>query len=273
MNSEIDLLLLGCGSMGAALAVGYQARNPAARVVAVAPSTARAKALIGETTSIEVIESLQSYPDATPSVLIVALKPQAIPMALPPLASHAGTGGLVISVAAGITTHELQSMLPRARIIRAMPNTPALISKGVTGLFASARITGADRALCEAIFGSVGATYWVDREDLLNAVTAVSGSGPAYVFAVAEAFVKAAVAVGLSHDLALSLTTETIRGAAEMIATSKAPLSELKQAVRSPQGTTDAALRVLEKDEALNALFLAAIDAATRRSQELAGAP
>jgi pyrroline-5-carboxylate reductase len=272
MRHPFDLIMLGCGNMGAALVGGYLSRNAEARVLAIDLHVERAAALLKDFGAATIVPSLSAAPDVTPQATIVALKPQAIAEALPALAAHPAGAGRVISVAAGTSTGSLRRGLPEARLIRAMPNTPALVGKGVTVLFAAPEATPADRAFCEQLFGAVGTVYWIAEEALMDAVTAVSGSGPAYVFAVVEAFMAAAREIGLSEDLSAALVADTVSGAATMICETGRPVAELKSAVRSPAGTTDAALRVFEDDDELTRLFARAVAAANQRARELGSA-
>ncbi len=264
---DTDLLLLGCGNMGAALAAGLLARTPEARIVAVDPDPERARALLPRGTAVDVRDRL---PEAVrPALVVVAVKPQALPVALPPLAAAAAGRGLVASIVAGARVEALRCHLPEARIVRTMPNTPALVGAGVTALWAEASVTAEDRQRCDALFGAVGTTHWLPAEAMIDAVTAVSGSGPAYVFAVVEAMARAGAALGLPAPLAGILARATLTGASAMLAVPGADPAGLKAAVRSPAGTTDAALRVFEKGEALQDLIARALQAAHRRSVEL----
>ncbi|CAN7355473.1 pyrroline-5-carboxylate reductase [Bosea sp. LjRoot9] len=262
-------MMLGCGNMGAAIAGGYLKRNPGARILAVDPQVARAAELLQGVAGIDLVPTLQAEPLVDPRATIVALKPQVTADILPQLAAHPAGRGLVVSVVAGVSIGTLRQALPGARLIRAMPNTPALVSKGVTVLVAAADTTEADRAFCEELFSAVGTVHWLDDEGLMDSVTAVSGSGPAYIFAFAEAFIAAAQAVGLDAPLAKALVVETLDGATAMIRETGRPLSDLKSAVRSPAGTTDAALRVFEHDQMLARLIAEAVTAAAVRAREL----
>ena len=267
---EPDLLLLGCGNMGAALAAGFLARSPDARILAIDPDPDRARALLPASPGVAVKADLTAAAEIRPGLTVVAVKPQALLATLPPLAALAAARGLVVSVVAGATVAALRRNLPEARIVRTMPNTPALVGAGVTALWADAAVTDEDRRRCDALFGAVGATHWLDVEAALDAVTAVSGSGPAYVFAVVEALACAGTALGLPTGLAEALARATLAGASAMLAVPGSDPAKLKAAVRSPAGTTDAALRVLEEDDALGDLMARAVRAAHRRAAELA---
>lgn len=262
-----DLLVLGCGNMGAALLAGFLARVPATRILAVDPDPERARALLPPGTVVEVLGKL---PDAIrPALTVLAVKPQALPVALPALAAVPAGRGPIASIVAGARVAALRRYLPQARIVRSIPTTPALVGVGVTALWAEASVTSEDRQRCDALFGTVGTTHWLETEAMIDAVTAVSGSGPAYVFAVAEAIARAGAMLGLPTLLADALARATIAGASAMLATPGADPTQLKAAVRSPAGTTDAALRVFEEGEALVDLVERAMQAAHRRSVEL----
>ncbi|MCG3150409.1 MAG: Pyrroline-5-carboxylate reductase [Verrucomicrobiae bacterium] len=202
-------------------------------------------------------------------IIILAVKPQHMSLALASLAIQ--PTALIISIAAGITTARIEKELAgTARVIRVMPNTPALVGAGAAALALGARATPADLEIAEGILNAVGTTVRVE-EKLLDAVTALSGSGPAYVFLVAEALIKAGIEQGLPADIARKLAIHTIFGAAVLLAESTDEPAELRRKVTSPGGTTAAALKVFE-DRHLTAIFAAALDAAARRSRELSAA-
>ncbi len=202
-------------------------------------------------------------------VLILAVKPQQMREALVPLAAHARQA-LVISVAAGIRATDLSRWLgEHPRVVRTMPNTPALIGAGITGLWAGPGVSNQDRALAQQIVSAVGESLWVGEEAMLDAVTAVSGSGPAYVFYFMESVHAAAVQLGFDDAAARQLTLATFRGAAALASNSPDPLSILRERVTSKGGTTAAALQVMN-ERALAAHIGDAVAAACRRSVELA---
>jgi pyrroline-5-carboxylate reductase len=208
-----------------------------------------------------------------PEMLVLAVKPQSLDQVAPQIAALAGERTLVLSIIAGKTIANLTARLPGAHaVVRAMPNTPAAIGRGVTAAFASATVTAEHRGWCERMLSAVGAFFWLDDEDAIDAVTAISGSGPAYVFALTEALAAAAERLGLSADLSLKLARGTVEGAAELMrregATSPATL---RQNVTSPGGTTAAALGVLQGAGALDDLMIRATAAARARSAEMAG--
>jgi pyrroline-5-carboxylate reductase len=201
-------------------------------------------------------------------VLVLAVKPQQIHDAVISLRPHLHQQ-LVLSVAAGIRTTDLSRwMQGYGSIVRTMPNTPSLIGRGVTGLFAMTAVTQAQKQIAENIMQAVGMTLWVDRESLLDTVTAISGSGPAYVFYFIEALQEAGKTLGLSENQAAQLAIATFRGASELAAKSTDPVSLLREKVTSPGGTTFAALSVMEEN-GLKDHIIAAARAATARSMEL----
>ncbi len=204
-------------------------------------------------------------------IVVLAVKPQVLPKVAKELANTiAEKRPLVISIAAGIRTASLSNWLGReVPLVRAMPNTPALIGSGATGLYASENVTPELRDEAESILRTAGLVVWVDNEDLMDVVTALSGSGPAYFFLVMEALEAAAVKQGLRPETARLLTLETAYGAAKMALEDDEEPARLRQRVTSPGGTTEKAIQSFE-DNNIRAMFEQALDAATRRSRELA---
>jgi pyrroline-5-carboxylate reductase len=187
------------------------------------------------------------------------------------LAGFAKSGALMISIAAGTHTKSLfQAWGAQARIVRAMPNTPGAIGRGITGLIAAKGTRAADRKKAEALLAALGETVWVAKEALIDSVTALSGSGPAYLFLMAEAMTEAGVAEGLSRAQAEKLARATLSGAGALLAADKSPASALREAVTSPGGTTAAALSILMAKDGLTELMKRAIHAARARAEELA---
>jgi pyrroline-5-carboxylate reductase len=203
--------------------------------------------------------------------VVVAVKPQTAPEVMPALVPFVGAATVVVSIMAGRTLRFLDGALPGAALVRAMPNTPAAIGRGITVAVANARVSSQQRELVHALLSAVGAVEWVSDETLMDAVTALSGSGPAYVFLLAEAMAKAGAAAGLPDALAATLARATVAGAGELLHRSPLDAATLRQNVTSPGGTTTAALDVLMADDALAPLMTQAIAAATARSRELAG--
>ncbi len=260
---------LGAGRMATALAKGLIGVGlfPAGRVAASDPSPA-ARAAFSAATGAEAFEDNADAVQRA-GTIVLAVKPA---HAAPVLASLRGplAGRLVLSIAAGVTLRTLESAVgATTRVIRVMPNTPALIGAGMSAFAAGAGATAADTALAEKIFGAAGLVASVP-ETLLDAVTGLSGSGPAYVYLVIEAMADGGVAAGLPRDLAQRLAAQTVLGAARMVLETGAHPGALKDAVASPGGTTIEGLGVLEQ-RGVRAAFLEAVRAAARRSAELAG--
>lgn len=205
-----------------------------------------------------------------PTVCIVAIKPQVLKGEAEALAGFAQSGALMISIAAGTSVAALaRSWGPKARIIRAMPNTPGAIGEGITGLYAARGTTAADKKRAVSLLSALGETVWVAKEDLIDSVTAVSGSGPAYLFLMAEALSEAGMEEGLPRAQAEKFARATVAGAGALLAADKSPASALREAVTSPGGTTAAALSVLMADDGLISLIKRAVRAARKRAEEL----
>jgi pyrroline-5-carboxylate reductase len=264
-----SLLLVGAGKMGSAMLDGWLARglNPRKALV-IEPQPAKpVKALTRRGLK------LNPKGKATEAAaIVIAVKPQTAPDAVPRLAAYAGKGTLVLSIMAGRTLGFLDDKLPpNTAIVRAMPNTPAAIGRGITVAVANANVTARQRKLASDLLAAIGTVEWVDDESLMDAVTAVSGSGPAYIFLLAEAMTQAGIAAGLPDDLAARLARETVAGSGELLHRSALEAAVLRQNVTSPGGTTAAALEVLMGPGGFDQLMTKAVAAATRRSRELAG--
>ncbi|HEY2213183.1 MAG TPA: pyrroline-5-carboxylate reductase [Bradyrhizobium sp.] len=201
--------------------------------------------------------------------LVIAVKPQSFRDAGPALRPLVAPSTLVVSIMAGITMAALQDTIGGA-VVRAMPNTPAAIGRGITVAVPANNVSVAQRATADALLRAIGSVEWVDDEALMDAVTAVSGSGPAYIFLLAEELARAGIAAGLPEALATKLARETVSGSGELLNRSELPASTLRQNVTSPGGTTAAALDVLMGKDGLSQLMIRAIAAATARSKELA---
>ena len=207
-----------------------------------------------------------------PAALVLAIKPQALDDVAPTVSPMLGSGTVLISILAGKTTANLRQRLPTARaIVRAMPNLPASIGRGATGAAASAEVDDAQRAMAHALLAAVGAVEWVPSEDLIDAVTAVSGSGPAYIFHLAECLARAGAAAGLPPEIATRLARATVAGAGELLGQSDLDSASLRENVTSPGGTTAAALEILMAGDGLEPLMRRAVAAAKRRAGELSG--
>lgn len=270
---DTNILLVGCGKMGGAMLAGWAGRDDhPARIMIVEPGSG-ASSTIADRDFIQFVSSATEIPaDFKTTVMVLAVKPQQMDTVLPGLRQHAEAGALCVSIAAGKTIGYFQNALgPSAKIVRTMPNTPAAVGRGITVLTAGRGVETADRDLAEALLSAVGETAWVEDETLLDAVTALSGGGPAYVFLLIETLAKAGEAAGLPADLAMRLARTTVCGAGELAHRSSETAETLRQNVTSPGGTTKAALDVLMADGGLQTLMTRAIAAATHRSRELAG--
>jgi pyrroline-5-carboxylate reductase len=263
------LLLVGAGKMGGAMLEGWLALGLAAEKIAVLEPqpTDDIAALAGR--GLRLNPAPRDIGEA--AAIVVAVKPQTAPEAMPALKPFAGGSTVTVSIMAGLTLRFLEAALPNAAIVRAMPNTPAAIGRGITVAVANARVAPPQRELAHALLSAVGAVEWVDDEALMDAVTAVSGSGPAYVFLLAEAMARAGTAAGLPPALAATLARATVAGSGELLHRSPLDAATLRQNVTSPGGTTAAALDVLMGKDGLEPLLTRAIAAATKRSRELAG--
>lgn len=262
------LVLVGAGKMGGAMLDGWLARKlPPKKIVVIEPQPSKAiKALARRGVRINPKGDVGRV-----AALVIAVKPQTAPDALPLLAALIDARTVVVSIMAGRTLAFLEKHLPGAAIVRAMPNTPAAIGRGITVAVGNRRVTPSARKLAHGLLAATGAVEWVDDEALMDAVTAVSGSGPAYVFLLAEAMAQAGAAAGLPAPLAEKLARETVAGSGELLHRSTLPAATLRQNVTSPGGTTAAALDVLMGNGGLAPLMTRAVAAATRRGKELAG--
>lgn len=265
------VLLVGAGKMGGALLDGWLARglNPAS-VFVIDP--ALSDAALASLKAAGVRLAPQPGDLENPAAILMAVKPQTAGAALPAAATFAGPSTLVVSIMAGTTVATLSAGLPDgAAIVRAMPNTPAAVGRGVTGAFAGPSVSPDRRDLAERLLTAVGDVVWVGEETLIDAVTGVSGSGPAYVFLMVEALAAAGVEAGLPADVALTLARKTVEGSGELLRRSAEPAEILRRNVTSPNGTTAAALEVLMAEDGLAPLMERAVAAAARRARELAG--
>jgi pyrroline-5-carboxylate reductase len=264
------LLLVGCGKMGGAMLAGWLDRGVTDRVAVVEPMVASAAAFTNRP-GVTVAADLASLGGFKSDVVVFATKPQGMDALVPAYRRFAGEGTLFISIAAGKTLGFFEQHLGAVAAIRAMPNTPAQIGRGITVACPNRHVDASQRTLAEALLAAVGEVGWVDDEALIDAVTAVSGSGPAYVFLLAECLAEAGKAAGLPADLATRLARATVSGAGELLHRSSESAATLRQNVTSPGGTTQAALTVLMADDGLRPLLIKAVAAAARRSRELAG--
>lgn len=264
-----QLAFLGGGNMAAALIGGLLKTGwPATRMAVAEPMPERARWLT-DTFGVHVVSTGAQLPSAC-DALLLAVKPQQMASALAGLTLK--PGALVVSIAAGVRLATLQRLLgPTLAYVRTMPNTPALLGAGITGLYAPAGTPPAARALAEQLLAAAGACVWVDEESQLDAVTALSGSGPAYFFLLVEALRDAGTQLGLKPDVAAMLAAQTCVGAARMVGESGLDAAQLRANVTSKGGTTEAALTHLES-AGLRAMFLAALQQADARAKALGDA-
>jgi pyrroline-5-carboxylate reductase len=263
------LVLLGAGKMGFAMLEGWLVRglDPRKLTVLEPQPVKSVKALTRRGAALNAQGRI-----AQATAIVIAVKPQSAPEALPALAPYVGKSTLAVSIMAGRTLAFLQKALPAGTaIVRAMPNTPAAIGRGITVACPNGKVSARQRKLASDLLAAIGKVEWVSDETLMDAVTALSGSGPAYVFLLAEAMTQAGIAAGLPAELAARLARETVAGSGELLHRSDLDAATLRQNVTSPGGTTAAALEVLMGPGGFQQLLTAAIAAATGRGRELAG--
>ncbi|OAP38196.1 pyrroline-5-carboxylate reductase [Sinorhizobium glycinis] len=263
------IVLVGAGNMGGAMLGGWIKSGVSGGDVLVidpGPAPAMQKLLADKG-----VAHATAVPDGVKAgVIFLAVKPQVMEAVLPPLKGLVGPDTVIVSVAAGKTLGFIEGHLGEAAVVRAMPNTPAMIGRGVTGAFANTRVTEKQRALVHDLLKVSGAVEWVASEADIDTVTAVSGSGPAYVFYLVECMAEAGRKLGLEADLAMRLARETVAGAGELLHQSPDEAARLRQNVTSPGGTTAAALAILMAEDGMQPLFDKAIAAARKRAEELA---
>jgi pyrroline-5-carboxylate reductase len=265
-----SLVLVGAGKMGGAMLEGWlKGGAEASRIVALDPSPPpEVKALI-EGAGVRLNPDVSTIRDA--EVVIIAVKPQLMEDVLPGVVSLKASRPLILSVAAGKTIASFERHFGAdAAVIRTIPNTPAAVGRGITAMAANPNVSQAQMQLARTLLEAVGEVVTVENEAMIDAVTAVSGSGPAYVFYLTECLAAAGEKVGLPKELAMQLARATVAGAGELMRQSGTEAATLRQNVTSPKGTTYAALQVLMAEDGMQPLFDKAIDAATKRSRELA---
>jgi len=264
-NITGTIVLAGAGKMGGAMLTGWLAGGlDPKRVAVVEPHLSdEIKALAARGVRLNPKDAV------TAETLVVAVKPQMFREAGPALKSFIGPSTLLVSIMAGTKISALEEVCG-GMVVRAMPNTPAAIGRGITVAVPAKTVSAAQRATADALLRATGSVEWVEDEKLMDAVTAVSGSGPAYIFLLAEELARAGVEAGLPAELATRLARETVAGSGELLHRSDLPAATLRQNVTSPGGTTAAALEVLMAKDGLQQLMIRAIAAATKRSIELA---
>ena len=266
MSDGVNVLLIGCGKMGGAMLAGWRQWD-GFKAVVVEP--------FGEIETgpsiVQVASESEIDRDFAPDAVIIAVKPQEMDKVAPHYRRYVRKDTVFLSIAAGKTIATFESYWgDEAAIVRAMPNTPAAVGRGVTVLAANQHVSAGQRTLCQQLLEAVGSVEWVEDEGLLDAVTAVSGGGPAYVFLLIEALADAGVAAGLPRDLSDSIARATVEGSGELSRLASETPETLRKNVMSPGGTTAEAVGVLDAADGIRPLFERAIDAATRRSRELA---
>lgn len=260
-----DILLVGCGKMGNAMLEGWLKENIAGKITVVEPHP------YATSSAASYLKKFEDIPaNFVPDVVVFAVKPQVLDEVARQYCALAEKS-LFLSIAAGKTTTKIQSALgANAAIVRAMPNLPASVGQGITAAFANKNAAPENRNLAGKLLSAIGDTVWLDDEALMDAVTAVSGSGPAYIFLLTEALEQAAQKAGLPAELAAQLARKTVTGSARLLEESTLDSATLRENVTSPGGTTAAALEILMKNGAgMKELLTAAVAAATSRSKEL----
>ena len=271
MSFDGPVLLAGAGQMGAALLAGWLQRGVDAHSIIVQEPDLKGEAAeLVARHGLRVLPPSQSL-ERPPSVIVVAVKPQVMDQVFPSLAKLAGPATVVLSIAAGRSIANFEKHLAAdTAVVRAMPNTPAAIGRGITAAVGNSAVKPAQRKSCHDLLAAVGEVVWLGQEHLIDTVTAVSGSGPAYVFWLAECLAQAGCDAGLDRETALILARATVSGAGELLRQSKDDPAILRQNVTSPGGTTAAALAVLMRDQnGMQSLLHEAVLAALQRSREL----
>lgn len=269
MLPDRPVVLVGAGNMGGAMLRGWikNGIDPTNLFVSDPGLSGEFKVYLDKHS----IRYGAAMPEGTKaSVLVIAIKPQMMEKVLPSLAGSADDETLIVSIAAGTTISKMKSFLTSGKIVRAMPNTPAMVGRGITGIAADEGIDASSRDRITKLLEVCGPVVWLDDETQIDAVTALSGSGPAYVFLLAECMAEAGRKVGLDGDVAMKLACATVSGAGELMRQSDQDANVLRENVTSPGGTTAAALSVLMAEDGMQELFDAAIAAAKLRSEELA---
>ena len=262
------IAFIGAGNMATSLIGGLLAQGfPASHICASDPG-AEQRAKVAAEHGIELFDN-NADAVANANVVVLAVKPQMMKVVCQALAPSLQPGQLIVSIAAGITCASLTAWLGDVALVRCMPNTPSLLRQGVSGLYANALVSAPQRQQAEQLLSAVGLALWLDEEQLIDAVTAVSGSGPAYFFLLVEAMIAAGEQLGLPRATAAQLTQHTALGAARMVTESEVDAAELRRRVTSPGGTTEAAINRFQAG-GFEALVQQALNAAASRSAELA---
>jgi len=266
--SKTRIAFIGAGNMAASLIGGLRAQGLEASQIRASDPGAETRTRIQAEHGIETFED-NAQAIAGAEVIVLAVKPQVMKAVCQALQAHLQEGQLIVSIAAGITCASLQSWVGPRPVVRCMPNTPALLRQGVSGLYATQEVNAEQRQQAEQLLSAVGTALWLDQEQQLDAVTAVSGSGPAYFFLLIEAMTAAGEKLGLPRETASQLTLQTALGAARMAVASDVDAAELRRRVTSPAGTTEAAITSFQAN-GFEAIVEQALQAAAKRSAELA---
>ncbi len=266
--SKTRIAFIGAGNMAASLIGGLRAQGLEAAQIRASDPGAEQRAKIHAEHGIDLFESNAEAIEGA-DVVVLSVKPQAMKAVCEALKPSLKPGQLVVSIAAGITCASMKKWLGAQPIVRCMPNTPALLRQGVSGLYATDEVNAEQRQQAEQLLSAVGIALWLDSEAQLDAVTAVSGSGPAYFFLLIEAMTAAGEKLGLSRETASKLTLQTALGAAHMAVSSDVDAAELRRRVTSPNGTTEAAIKSFQAN-GFEALVEKALGAAAHRSAEMA---
>ncbi|BAO65133.1 MULTISPECIES: pyrroline-5-carboxylate reductase [Pseudomonas] len=262
------IAFIGAGNMAASLIGGLRAKGLEASQIRASDPGEQTRAKVAAEHGIQVFADNAEAIEGV-DVIVLAVKPQAMKAVCQALRPSLKPQQLVVSIAAGITCSSMNSWLGAQPIVRCMPNTPALLRQGVSGLYATAEVSAQQRQQAEALLSAVGIALWLDQEQQLDAVTAVSGSGPAYFFLLIEAMTAAGEKLGLPRETAAQLTLQTALGAAHMAVSSDVDAAELRRRVTSPAGTTEAAIKSFQAG-GFEALVEKALGAAAHRSAEMA---
>lgn len=261
------VLLVGAGKMGTAMAAGWiRSGLPGENLTLVDPAPHESVQKFASDTGVTLRTEL---PRAAPRVVVLAVKPQIMGPVLEMAKAVIGPETLVVSIAAGVDINRLCEGSGTTRVVRAMPNTPAQLGKGISGAVATGGVDSEDRAIADALLSATGQVIWFTDEAMIDAVTAVSGSGPAYVFYLVEALAAAGEKQGLNSSEAMQMARQTIIGAAALLEADRSDAAQLRKNVTSPNGTTEAALKILMAPDGLGPLMDRAVAAARRRSEEL----
>lgn len=264
------LLMVGCGKMGSALLGGFIEKKIINKdsVMVIEPEKSSVPKNVKCVSDLLEVSKVGFRPD----IILFAVKPQSLNDILPEYRSFVRKGSLIVSIAAGKTIGFFENMLPvGTAVVRTMPNLPAVIGEGVTGLFANKNVSDEQKKQAKMLFDAIGNSYWVEKEGLLDSITAISGSGPAYLFYFMECLEEAAIELGIPYEDAKNIVKQLVIGSAKLAEESDKNVSTLREQVTSPAGTTAAALEVLMKKQNIKQAIIDAASAAKKRSEELAG--